>query len=999
MSSNYDAIREDNLREYGEGTRHLSFLGRLYSDRTHFLYELLQNAEDACASKVSFMLYPDRLVVLHDGEPFSEADVRGICGVGEGVKSEDLTKIGRFGVGFKSVYAYTSKPVVHSGGENFSISHYVRPYPVERIDIPDKWTTKFIFPFDDVDIISPDVAFDEIGDRLKTLSARTLLFLRNIKEIEWKIDKQQPGQYLREHIQETPTRRRVTVIGQSDAGNVEDESWIIFDRDVQLPNNVKARPVEVAYALTEEKDTKREIISRIQESPLVVFFPTEKETHLGFMIQGAYRTTPARDNIPKDDDWNKRLVRETGELLRDSLLDLRELGLLDVNVLQALPIRAVVFQPENMFYPLYEAVKNTLLDEKLIPTNDNSFIVGKYAKLGRGSEIRSLISRSQLKDLFEEEHDVAWISEQVTQERTPDLRTYLLRELDVDEVAPEALARRISEKFLSMQSDEWMVLFYKFLLGQEALWKKTRYQWGADGILRNKPFVRVETGKHIVPFNDDDSLCVYFPKSGVNSFNTIKKSLLDDNEVREFFKRLGVHEPDIVAEVLENIVPLYESDEIEVSDEDHIKHLNLILDALKVDSVERREKLVSKLQETYFSIGCNAATEELAYLSPYDLYIRTTELEEYFDGNDDIWFVSDQYDQKIFEMIEKLGASREVRVIARRPDSRGYVKVADYHGYHRRGLHGFDPTCEVEGLEHALQNPDFNKSKYIWSQLVLPNVVNIRGIVESCARQTYEGSSKVNTFSHFGEYLEENEWLPTRNGEFKKPSEIALHELPDEFDRDDGVASQLNMKSNEVSKLASSIGIDPGDIELLKQLKNNPDEYDRVRTLLAQIRNKPKFPTRESKNPERRMQKKKESSKEAETKNYEKKERSVRTSTGAVDPKTFLKELYTNDDEKMVCQVCEEEMPFKKRDGDYYFEAVELFSDTTSEHEEAYAAMCPICAAKYKEFIKSNNDKMRALKDTVLSGEETSYTLELGNESKSLRFVQTHLLDLKAVLE
>jgi hypothetical protein len=42
MPSNYDAIRADNLREHGEGTRLLSLLGNLYTDRTHFIFELLQ---------------------------------------------------------------------------------------------------------------------------------------------------------------------------------------------------------------------------------------------------------------------------------------------------------------------------------------------------------------------------------------------------------------------------------------------------------------------------------------------------------------------------------------------------------------------------------------------------------------------------------------------------------------------------------------------------------------------------------------------------------------------------------------------------------------------------------------------------------------------------------------------------------------------------------------------------------------------------------------------
>ena len=114
MPSDYDKIRDDNIREYGQGTRHLSFLGRLYTDRTHFIFELLQNAEDAGASKVLFQLAEDRLEVLHDGRLFNEQDVRGICGVGEGTKTEDLTQIGKFGIGFKSVYAYTTTCLLYT---------------------------------------------------------------------------------------------------------------------------------------------------------------------------------------------------------------------------------------------------------------------------------------------------------------------------------------------------------------------------------------------------------------------------------------------------------------------------------------------------------------------------------------------------------------------------------------------------------------------------------------------------------------------------------------------------------------------------------------------------------------------------------------------------------------------------------------------------------------------------------------------------------------------
>ena len=183
MASDYDAIRLENIRKYGEETRHLAFLGRLYSDRTHFVYELLQNAEDADAKRVEIRLYSDRLEVLHDGKPFDEKDVWGICGVGEGTKPEELTKIGRFGIGFKSVYAYTNAPEIHCGDEHFGIESYVRPHAIDPIDIPEPWTTRFVFPFH-LPSTSDAAPFNEIAARLKSLNVRTLEPYRDLRRLD-----------------------------------------------------------------------------------------------------------------------------------------------------------------------------------------------------------------------------------------------------------------------------------------------------------------------------------------------------------------------------------------------------------------------------------------------------------------------------------------------------------------------------------------------------------------------------------------------------------------------------------------------------------------------------------------------------------------------------------------------------------------------------------------------------------------------------------------------
>ena len=392
MPSNYDQIRSDNIREYGEGTRHLSFLGRLYTDRTHFVFELLQNAEDAGASKMLFQLSENQLYVFHDGRLFDEEDVRGICGVGEGTKAEDLTQIGKFGIGFKSVYAYTTTPEIHSGHESFRIESYVRPYAVQQRDIGNSWTTLFAFPFNKEDV-EPAIACKEISARLRKLSARTLLFLRKMKEIEYRLPDGIDGVYLRDETIRGDARE-VTVIGQSN-GEEESESWLIFERPVEVPDPGKdcARhaPVEIGFCLEKNEKEQRDEVARVKDSPLVVYFPTEKETRFGFLIQGPYKTTPARDNIPKEDNWNATLVRETACLIADVLPYLKSLGLLSVSLLEALPIRMDNFPPGNMFYPIVVAVREALTAKELLPADDGSFVSARNAKLARGAELRKLL--------------------------------------------------------------------------------------------------------------------------------------------------------------------------------------------------------------------------------------------------------------------------------------------------------------------------------------------------------------------------------------------------------------------------------------------------------------------------------------------------------------------------------------------------------------------------------------------------------------------------------
>jgi len=164
----------------------ISLLTELYPDNAHFIYELLQNAEDAEAQKVSFELRTDNLTFTHNGKKlFSASDIEAITNIGKGTKKDDVNKIGKFGVGFKSVFSYTQSPSIHSGDYNFKITDLVVPQAIKSIEKKNNETV-FKFPFNN-ELKSGIKAYDEIKEGLRNINRTTLLFLNSISEIGIKV--------------------------------------------------------------------------------------------------------------------------------------------------------------------------------------------------------------------------------------------------------------------------------------------------------------------------------------------------------------------------------------------------------------------------------------------------------------------------------------------------------------------------------------------------------------------------------------------------------------------------------------------------------------------------------------------------------------------------------------------------------------------------------------------------------------------------------------------
>ena len=816
MSADYEKIREENIARYGWDTAVLDLLGQLYSERTHFIFELIQNAEDAGATELAFELFEDRLELRHDGRPFTEADVRGLCGVGKSGKSGDLTAIGKFGIGFKSVYAYTKSPRVHSAGEHFRIENYVRPFPVEPLPFAG---TLFVFPFDH-DTVPAAVAVREIAAALTAIQPRILLFLRSIGRLRVR-GAGLPESVIERSVAADGPRRRVTV---SRGQGHRDEDWLVWHRQVE---GHEAQRIEIAFRLEDGR------IVPVADSLLTVFFPTEKETFLGFLVQGPYRTTPARDNIPGHDPANQALVRQTAALLVGVLRELRDDGLLTVQALQALPLDAARFPAGSMFRPLFDSAGDALTTEALIPVAGGGYGVAVDLELADGAQVHELLDPDQLGALCGAGRPVWFADESITEHLTPVLWRYLREEIGIDEVTPADVIARVTREFLQAQTDQWITRFYAFLFADSALWRASRSDGEQPGPARVKPIIRLEDGRQVAPFDGQDRPAVYLPGPVASSLPTVRRAIADSPAARQFLAALHLAEPDVVAEVLQVILPRYDGLDIaELDPARHAADLECVvraLDEVVGSTAGRREELIERLRRTPFLIGENAATGEQRLTPPPWLYQRSKELEVYFDGNPDVWFAGDRYGPWLVQLRE-MGVRQAVEVRARTPDQLGYVIITVDFGRNERGLGGFDPDAEIDGLDFALRHPSHARSEYVWNILLAPNRRLVAGVVERSVLASFGDSTQENARSAIAAVAEREAWLPGRDGTFRRPAGLSLDDLPPMYAREEGLAHALNMLRPVVTEAARQLGISP---EVLWGLSAHPDLAAMVERELA----------------------------------------------------------------------------------------------------------------------------------------------------------------------
>lgn len=822
MTSNYRAIRLENEERYGTDIGRIGpmLLADRYDDRTHFIFELLQNAEDALgrreqwngAKAVNFALSGNGLLISHFGKPFDEADVRGVCGIAQSTK--DLTAIGRFGIGFKSVYTFTDRPEIHSGNEDFAIDSFVRPTEVSKVErLHDD--TLISLPLRPGD----SSAHKEIADGLRRLGPTSLLFLRHIEEITWSVDEGPSGIYLRSKpVSLGANAQRITVVGQASGQPDFEENWLIFGRGLVTETHVVAGQVEIAFSIVQVDGSPRGwSVQPIVDSPLVVFFPTVLSTHLGFLVQGPYRTTPSRDNVPRNDSWNQQLVRETAALLIESLRWLRDEGLLNATALCCLPLDRSKFPESAMFAPLFVTVREALKSEPLLPRFDGGYVPASEARLARTQELRELLNANQLGALFDGTGDVAWLSGDITQDRSPELRQYLIRELGVTEVTPEMILSKLNKVFLEQQSASWIVRLYEFLNGQPALRRR----------LDNIPIVRLADGTHVVARANGQPLA-FLPSAIETGFPTMHREVCATVDARNFLVAFGITEPDPVDDVVWNILPKYQADENDVGADDYAADIDRICSAFCTDSKTHRDKLLTALRATAFVMVVDAGDGSRWVSRPAEVYLATDRLKELFAGVADVLLVDDSYSclrgESVRELLEACGATRYLQPTPVTPNftweqrrdmriAAGCESSSGGDTFQDNNLRGLDKLLTIfPGLDKAAQA---KKAALIWEAIGDVESRRGTGIFSGTYRWTYVHGRSANFDAAFVRQLNDAAWVSDANGELQKPEFVLFETLG--WEANPFLLSKIRFKPPIIETLAKEAGIDPAMLDLIKK--------------------------------------------------------------------------------------------------------------------------------------------------------------------------------------
>lgn len=292
----------------------------LYSKDVHFIFELIQNAEDnrygpRVDPSLSFRLTAEdptctpgaegALIVENNELGFLPDNVDAICDVGRSTKTKQEGYIGEKGIGFKSVFQVSGNPHIFSSCYRFRLPEademtdlgYIVPAWVEPApsSIQSNLTT-IVLPL-------KRGRSSELSGSLRAIKPETILFLKKLKSLSIQIDDTYRCTVIKD-AGAAPVVKLLCEIASDDAASecTEQLFWVrtaTFCRPANIlalkRENIMERDVTVALPLSLNGSNRGE---------LYAYLPVLTRSKLPFLVNADFLLTTSREGIKEDEPWN-----------------------------------------------------------------------------------------------------------------------------------------------------------------------------------------------------------------------------------------------------------------------------------------------------------------------------------------------------------------------------------------------------------------------------------------------------------------------------------------------------------------------------------------------------------------------------------------------------------------------------------------------------------------------------------------------------------------------
>lgn len=798
-----------------------------YTDQAHFIYELLQNADDTKATYARFKLYHDKLVFAHNGErhfsvssPDNEeqdrkngrlGDVNAILSIGNSSKTSENT-IGKFGVGFKAVFQYTSTPYIYDPEICFKIERFIVPVLLES-DYPERKAeeTLFVFPFNH-EVNTPDKAFEAIEERLCSL-VNPLLFLSYLQKIDFEYDDTN-GNYQKEIMKEyhfdSTIAECINLSKVIDDKREETKLWLFSRTDDNVRN------YSVGFFL--DKDGKL----RPVQQDAYCFFPTRETTGLNFIIHAPFLLTDSREGIKAGNNHNKRMIDLLAELAADSLVYLRDIGneervrLIDDNIVDIIPIKSLHesdwfgnIVKESEFQPFYEKIFNAFRSKQIIPTK-RAYTIAENSYWAQNHAISSVFDQKALQALMNDE-EAHWVFTTLPREKSQN-RDYIESIIGKKYIDEDRILSRISPAFIKNRSIEWLSEFYNWIDETNNRIKKFCV----------KP-IFLDNKENAVPAYDyEGKLVLFLPTGEDNDYTTVNEKLLENEDIKAFLSStIRITKPALKNEIYNKILPKFKKGGKFDSKADFKKLFEFYMNECPPSEQKR---YISELQN-YDIVRYTTAAKTGCYRGKpktESIYFPTEELKEYFKVKLSTKFVTiDDYIELVGSENEKflrlflteLGVSNRIQIVDKTMTRSEAENRKQWKWHHSNGEDEWSEKV-IDGCSESINSivakKIIDKSVFFWNTIValVKENIDLNKELKGYHRYHWHQWHRESFDSINVSELRTSKWLCTKFGEFVSPSETYATALAEEYDVSTLAAKQfisflqMPFENPEFSKLS-----------------------------------------------------------------------------------------------------------------------------------------------------------------------------------------------------